>query len=110
MFCRICGEEINDKAIICPKCGCETGIKIEKTPTVIDKSKTGMGILLCLVLGIIGLVIGILLYKDGTVARKTFIKSWTITFVISIAIGVLLFIISMVYLNNSINELYNGYY
>ena len=117
MFCKKCGEEINDEAVICPKCGCETGIKTEKTPAEIDEPKTGIGVVLGLFLGIIGLIIGICLYKEGTIARKTFIKAWTITFVISIAICVLFFIISMVNLNNAINDindsysdLYNGYY
>ena len=26
MFCRKCGNELFDEAIICPNCGCETGI------------------------------------------------------------------------------------
>ena len=30
MYCRKCGEEILDEAVICPKCGCETGVKNEK--------------------------------------------------------------------------------
>ena len=24
MFCKICGKEINDQAVICPHCGCQT--------------------------------------------------------------------------------------
>ena len=35
MFCKKCGEKINNEAVICPKCGCETGIKTEKTPAEI---------------------------------------------------------------------------
>lgn len=27
MYCTKCGAEINDEAVICPKCGCETGYK-----------------------------------------------------------------------------------
>ena len=27
MYCSKCGAEINDEAVICPKCGCETGYK-----------------------------------------------------------------------------------
>ena len=117
MFCKKCGEEINNEAVICPKCGCETGIKTEKTITEIDEPKTGIGVALGLFLGIIGLIIGLCLYKEGTIARKTFIKAWTITFIISIAICILFFIISMVNLNNTINDIndsysdfYNGYY
>tara|TARA_Y100000817_G_C16585422_1_gene423808 strand:+ start:153 stop:254 length:102 start_codon:yes stop_codon:yes gene_type:complete len=26
-FCKECGNEINEKAIICVKCGVETGVK-----------------------------------------------------------------------------------
>jgi TM2 domain-containing membrane protein YozV len=26
MFCKECGAEINDKAVVCPKCGCSTGV------------------------------------------------------------------------------------
>ena len=25
MFCKNCGKEINDNAVICPSCGCATG-------------------------------------------------------------------------------------
>jgi RNA polymerase subunit RPABC4/transcription elongation factor Spt4 len=25
-FCRECGKEINDKAVVCPGCGCETNV------------------------------------------------------------------------------------
>lgn len=25
MYCKTCGELINDKAVVCPKCGCTTG-------------------------------------------------------------------------------------
>ena len=27
MFCRICGNELNDQAVICPKCGCAVNEK-----------------------------------------------------------------------------------
>lgn len=39
-----------------------------------NESKTGIGVVLGLFLGIIGLIIGICIYPEGTVARKTFIK------------------------------------
>lgn len=35
-------------------------------------------------------IIGIAIYPEGTVARKTFIKAWLTTFLICFAIGVIL--------------------
>ena len=51
MFCKECGKEISDKAVICPKCGTSTGGS-SGLPTT-DKSKTA-ALLLCLFLGGIG--------------------------------------------------------
>lgn len=90
MFCQKCGEEIMDEAVICPKCGCETGIKKQAE---IDEPKTGMGVLFGLFLGIIGLIIGLCLFKEGTIARKSFLKAWTISFcslVITYCVGFIL--------------------
>ena len=79
MFCRNCGKEVNDNAVICIHCG--SSIKNVATEDA-DEPKTGMGVLMGLLLGLIGLVVGLCLYKEGTIARKTFIKSWGITFAI----------------------------
>ena len=40
-------------------------------------SKVGIGVL-CGFIGLIGLIIGLLLYKDGSLERKTFLKGWQI--------------------------------
>lgn len=85
MYCSKCGEEIMDQAVICPKCGCETNVKKSQYEYP-DEPKTGMGVLFALLLGVIGLIIGICLYKDGSVARKTFIKGWLITFGVCVAL------------------------
>lgn len=113
MYCKKCGEEINDEAVICPKCGCETDAKQTQKTVEIDEEKTGVGIACGLFLGLIGLIIGLCLYKEGTIARKTFLKAWTISFIVTMAVCLLIFIISMVNLNNTINDInntYNDYY
>ena len=62
-------------------------------PAVVDEPKTGMGVVMGLFLGLIGLIIGICLYKEGTVARKTFIKSWLITYFVTLAVIVFFYVI-----------------
>ena len=97
MFCRKCGAELNDEAVVCVKCGCSTEEKpaqpIQQVHTEVDEPKTGIGILMGLFMGIIGLIIGLCLFREGTVARKTFIKAWGITFGICIAVVVLFYVI-----------------
>lgn len=93
MFCQKCGKEIQDDADVCIHCGHAVNknepshAKDYKTP------KTAIGVLLGFFLGLIGLIIGVLMYPEGTVARKTFIKSWGITYAVTFAIEVLLIII-----------------
>ena len=91
MYCRKCGKEIDDQAIVCIGCGC--AVQETKKDTEQDTSKTGIGILMGFFLGIIGLIIGLCLYKEDTVARKTFMKGWGITFGICAGITIIFFII-----------------
>lgn len=37
-FCRECGREVNEKAVVCPNCGCETGNKRNPLEIKIDNS------------------------------------------------------------------------
>lgn len=40
MYCSKCGEEIMDEAVVCPKCGCLTDDKLQKSTK--PKAKTGL--------------------------------------------------------------------
>ncbi len=57
MFCKNCGKEVNDNAVICVQCGCSTVAASGATPldisSVSDKSKITT-LLLCLFLGCLG--------------------------------------------------------
>ena len=44
MFCSKCGEEINDQAVICPKCGCATKNYISNEINVPPVEKNGIAI------------------------------------------------------------------
>ena len=65
MFCKECGKEINDKAFVCPFCGC----RIEKREEFVasePKEKKGISIL-CLV-GFILSLVSLFIALYGTVA------------------------------------------
>ena len=95
MFCPRCGKEVEDDAEICIHCGRSLSGK-SQTDAKYNESKTGIGVVLALFLGLIGMIIGVCIYPEGTVARKTFIKSWLITYFVSIGVAVLLFAILFV--------------
>lgn len=82
MYCKTCGKEINENAVVCPHCGCAT--ENEPIQRTAQQSRMGVGILLGLLLGLIGLIIGLVMFKAKTVERTTFMKGWTIGFVIAI--------------------------
>ena len=90
MYCKKCGKEINDDAAVCVHCGRAVEQEVAKDHS---QPKTGIGVLMGLFLGFIGLIIGICLYPEGTIARKTFIKSWCITFFVCWGIGLLMYLI-----------------
>lgn len=95
MFCPKCGREIEDNSTDCNYCGqpLAQSMSAQTQRSNYNESKTGMGILFGLLLGLIGLIIGICIYPEGTLARKTFIKSWIICFVVQIVVSVILSIV-----------------
>ena len=54
MFCSNCGKEIDDKAVICIHCGCETHNKLKNDEKGEEKSAL-VALLLCLFLGGLGI-------------------------------------------------------
>jgi len=76
MFCKNCGQEINDNAVICPFCGVATNSKFDSTAPGMQpiKKTNGMGIAgfvvslvgmlggnyLYLIPGIVGLILSII--------------------------------------------------
>lgn len=61
-----------------------------------QESKTTMGVLFALFLGVIGLLIGMCMYPQNSYERKTFVSGWIKTFVICIAVAAVFTIIAVV--------------
>ena len=55
MYCSNCGAEINDKAVVCVKCGC--AVNRPATPATVDGSSKDwlVTLLLCFFLGYLGI-------------------------------------------------------
>lgn len=59
MFCKNCGQEIDDKAVVCPHCG----VAQKSTPEVVDNGGFGWGLLGCCI-PVVGLVL-FLVWRDS---------------------------------------------
>ena len=57
-FCKNCGAQIDDQAVVCPTCG----VSQATTPAVVDNGGFGWGVLGCCV-PIVGLIL-FLVWKD----------------------------------------------
>ncbi len=58
MYCKKCGAQIDDEAVICPKCGCATDNYAQNTSKGVDKTSGGI-IVAAIFLPIVGLIAGI---------------------------------------------------
>ncbi len=84
---------------------------LNQNKNVGGESKAGIGVLCALLLGLIGLLIGYLLYKDRKLEYEwqTFLKAWIWTYVIEIAIAILIFSFYLFALNSSISTMNSMY-
>ena len=94
MFCRRCGKYNPDNRKDCGYCGGPLSQYPPQQNNYQDYSsygvsKTGIGVLLGLFLGLIGLIIGVCIYPSGSYERQTFIKGWLIIFVIEIVLSII---------------------
>ena len=127
MICKRCGKYNPDSKTICAYCGCslETGQYVGGTEsqkpfyngdawkgpsTSSYNPKTAVGVLMCLFLGLIGLIIGLLLYPSGTHERQTFLSGWLKCFVVVVVLGIIIGVFAYCYTLNLIEDIYKNYY
>ena len=73
MFCSKCGNEIDNDALICPKCGCATmNMAVQKNTVSADTSGETSTLATCaIVFAILLPIVGIILGIIGAVKYKT---------------------------------------
>ncbi len=79
VFCKNCGKEIDEKAIICPHCG----VAQNSTPGVVDNGGLGYTLLSCCI-PIIGLILWLVWKDTKPVTSKACAKGTIIGFVITV--------------------------
>ena len=86
-FCKNCGAQIDDRAVVCPKCG----VPQNDTPPVVDNGGFGWGLFGCCV-PIAGLIL-FLIWKD---TKPKTAKAAGIGAIVSVVLGVLYYVLIMV--------------
>ena len=74
MFCKNCGAEIPDNAVVCPKCGVATSSEPKVTPTVteLQRAPKSIGGFICGLLGfLLDWVVGVALCGSGKNAVRS---------------------------------------
>ena len=84
-FCRQCGSEIRDEAVICPKCGCATGYEAVSN----EKASAGW-IVLAVLIPIAGVIYSIINWKTKPNAAKTVLIVSVIVWIVGIIIGTII--------------------
>lgn len=93
MFCRNCGKYNPDSEVKCKYCGGALSPneyyrkKGEMKSSGYGEDKTTVGVLMSLFLGLIGLVIGLLMYSGYE--RETFLKGWLKAFIVCLIIAII---------------------
>lgn len=89
MYCKKCGKEINDNAVICPSCGCATDKYEQKNfKNESDSSSAGWA-----VLGFLFPLIGLILYlvwkEELPLRAKSIGKGALVSVIVNVVIGLL---------------------
>ena len=104
MFCKKCGKEIMDEAVVCPSCGCQTEKAVAK-PAEADGKSFGFG-----VLGFFVPIVGLILYlmwKDTTPLKaKSAGKGALIGAIVSVVLAVVYYVIAMSVVSATLGALY----
>ncbi len=107
MMCPKCQRYNPDTNEECEYCGTPLPkpkrnlSEARKAPTIDNAPKVGgskkdIGVLMCLFLGLLGLIIGLLLYPPYSYERDTFLEGWKKCFVVSLILGIVLAVIIVI--------------
>ncbi len=91
MYCKRCGAQINDEAVICPKCGCSTG----NTKVSPDDAPSGGFAFLGFLIPILGLILYLVWKPEYPMRAHSVGKGALIGFITTLALSILMPIIGV---------------
>lgn len=93
-FCRNCGNEVRNEAVICMKCGCYLINSGNTSNLVVDDSPaSAWEILLSVLFPIAGIILGCVFYSSKPVMAKSCLKAAIITSIVSFVLIFLFYLI-----------------
>lgn len=109
MYCRHCGQEILEQAVVCPHCGCETGVNRMNKARPDDAKSAGWAVL-CFFFPLVGLILYLVWREEYPLRSKSCGKGALINVIVSVALFVLYFILVFILLIVGISVGGGGYY
>lgn len=91
MFCKNCGAEIDDKAVVCPKCG----VAQSNTPTASPDDKPSAGFaVLCFFIPIVGLILYLIWHDTYPLKARSCGKGALIGVIVSVVSVIFLYAVA----------------
>ena len=91
MYCKNCGQQIDDRAVVCPHCGVATGNGQIKTTAADDRPSGGFAVL-CFFLPIAGLILYIYWHDNYPQRARSCGKGALIGVIVSV-VGTILYVV-----------------
>ncbi len=103
MYCNTCGNEINENAVVCPKCGCATG----KNSSVLKQDAPNTGFA---VLGFFFPLIGLILYLIWKTETPLKAKSAGKGALIGVIVSAVIWLFYIILIGAFVGSMAGGYY
>lgn len=87
MFCKNCGAEIDDKAVVCPKCGVAQGKTTQVSPD--DAPSAGFAVL-CFFIPVVGLILYLMWHETYPLKAKSCGKGALIGVIVGAVSGIVM--------------------
>lgn len=103
MFCKNCGSQVDDKAVVCPHCGIQVGSLANRAEEKEGNVIAVVGFVLSFFIAVAGLVCSIIGYKNaksGAPYRGLALAGIVIS-IVEIALAILIYIVAFASMNSA---------
>ena len=106
MYCKNCGSNLDDRAVVCPHCGVPTGVQLSEQKNEPNNIAT-IGFILSFFVAIAGLICSIIGYRNASQYGgngKGFALAGIIISSVSIALSIIAYIVMLAVLPGFLSE------